>query len=207
MSEVLLTRAGRRYSADLSDPLSLAMPVDFDGVQPNHFGAPRAHAQPLEAVDFVGDVRAGGTVNCERLSLTPHCNGTHTECVGHLTSDRIAVHEVLRGGLAVTRLVSVRPVAAGDCGEQADPEADAGEAVITAAALARALATLPGESEALVVRTLPNDAGKLGRRYTGAAPAPYFTAEAAALVVESGVRHLVVDLPSLDRAQDRGRLV
>jgi arylformamidase len=206
MSEVLLTRAGRRYVADLSNPLSLAMPLDFDGVQPNHFGAPRAHAQPLEGPGFVGDVRTGGTVNCERLTLVAHCNGTHTECVGHVTTDRIAVHEVLRGGLSIARLVSVRATATGASGEQTDPAATPGEPVITAAALGAALEALPGESEALIVRTLPNDASKLGRRYAGAAPAPYLTPEAAALVVAAGVRHLVVDLPSIDRAVDGGRL-
>jgi arylformamidase len=206
MSEVLLTRDGRRYTADLSNPLSIAMQLDFDGVQPNHFGAPRAHAQPLEGPGFVGDVRTGGTVNCERLTMVPHCNGTHTECVGHVTTDRIAVHEVLRGGLSIARLVSVRATPTGASGEQADPDATPGEPVITAAALGAALATLPGHSEALIVRTLPNDASKLGRRYDGAAPAPYLTPEAAALLVAANVRHLVVDLPSLDRAVDHGRL-
>jgi arylformamidase len=39
------------------------------------------------------------------------------------------------------------------------------------------------------------------------APAPYLTPEAAQLLVARDVRHLVVDLPSIDRAQDRGRLV
>ncbi len=206
MSELLLTCGAHRYLADLSDPLSLAMPMDFDGVQPNHFGAPGAHAEALRADDWIGDVRAGGSVNCEQLALVPHCNGTHTECVGHVTTDRIAVHEVLKGGLHLARLVSVRPTPIEGSGETPDPDAATDEPVITRAALARALATLPGNAEALIVRTLPNDAGKLGRRYVGAAPAAYFTPEAAALVAMLGVRHLVVDLPSLDRGRDGGRL-
>ena len=47
MSQVVLEQDGRRWAADLRDPLSLAMPLDFDGVQPNHFGAPRAHSAAL----------------------------------------------------------------------------------------------------------------------------------------------------------------
>ena len=206
MSEVLLTRDGRRYAADLSDPLSIAVPLDFDGAQPNCYGAPRAHAAALAGANFVGDVRAGGSVNCEQLMLTPHCNGTHTECVGHLTSDRIAVHEVLRGGLQLARLVSVRTAAARDSRETAAANAAPEERLVTASALAAALAAWPGVSEALVVRTLPNDAAKLTQLYSGAAPAAYFTPEAAALLAEQGVLHLVVDLPSLDRAEDGGRL-
>jgi kynurenine formamidase len=205
VTDLVLSVGGRRYAADLSDPLSIAVPVDFDGVQPNHFGAGRAHARPLEAGGFVGDVRAGGTVNCEVLELTPHCNGTHTECVGHVTSDRISVHEVLRGGLHLARLVSVRaePVPAG---ETRDPDAAPAEPVVSARALGAALNALPGPSEALVLRTLPNDASKIGRRYQGAAPAPYLTPQAAALLVAADVRHLVCDLPSIDRAADHGRL-
>jgi kynurenine formamidase len=207
VSRIVLAHGGRRYAADLSDPLSIAMPLDFDGVQPNHFGAPRAHARPLAADGFTGDVRAGGSVNCETLELVPHCNGTHTECVGHVTSDRVAVHEVLRGGLLVARLVSVRPEPVGASGDTQEPGAAATEPVVSARALAAELARLPGALDALVIRTLPNDAGKLGRRYQGAAPAAYLTPEAARLLVAHEVRHVVVDLPSLDRAADDGRLV
>jgi arylformamidase len=116
------------------------------------------------------------------------------------------VHEVLRGGLHIARLVSVRPVPLGDSGERPDPDAAVDEPVVTARALGQALALLPGESEALIVRTLPNDAAKLARRYECDAPAPYFTPDAARALVAACVRHLVVDLPSLDRARDHGRL-
>jgi hypothetical protein len=59
---------------------------------------------------------------------------------------------------------------------------------------------------ALVVRTLPNDPGKQYRSYAGACPAPYFTADAMRWVVERDVTSLIVDLPSLDRADDGGAL-
>jgi kynurenine formamidase len=206
MSRVVLEQDGLSWTADLSDPLSLAMPLDFDGPQPNHFGAPRAHAAPLASGGFVGDVRRGGSVNCELLSFVPHCNGTHTECVGHLTTDRVAVHEVLKGGLHVARVVSVRPEPVGDSADSADPDAAPDEPVVTARLLRAALERLPGRSTALVVRTLPNDSEKLTRRYEGPSPAPYLTPEAADVVVDAGVSHLVVDVPSLDRAHDGGRL-
>lgn len=207
MSQVIFEQDGRRWSADLRDPLSLAMPLDFDGVQPNHFGAPPAHASALVAGGFVGDVRRGGSVNCETLTLVPHCNGTHTECVGHVTTDRVAVHEILKGGLHVARVVSVRPESVAASGETRDPAAADDELVISARALHDALAKWPGHSPALAIRTLPNESSKLGRRYEGPAPAPYLTPEAAEAIVAAGVRHLVVDVPSLDRSDDGGRLV
>jgi arylformamidase len=207
MSEVVLERFGRRFYADVSDPLSLAIPLDFDGPQPSHFGARPAHAVALASGAFIGDVRQGGSVNCETLHLTPHCNGTHTECVGHLTSDRIAVQDVLRGGLFVARVISVRPTPAHNTTEAVDPDAGPMDMIVTDAALRAALEPLSGHSDALVVRTLPNGPEKLQRRYEGDAPAPYFSATAAEGLAARGIDHLLVDVPSLDRAHDAGRLL
>lgn len=207
MTEVVLHRDGKPYSADLSDPLSIAIPLDFDGAQPTHFGAPPAHAAPLTHGRWIGEVLAGGSVNCAAIALVPHCNGTHTECVGHITEDRVAINDVLRGGLHLTRLVTVVPERRSDSSDTVDPAAEPNEWVVTGTALDRALRNCPGESTALVLRTQPNDAGKLTRSYEGAAPAPYLSVEAAQRLVLEKVEHIVTDLPSLDRAQDGGRLL
>jgi kynurenine formamidase len=207
MTEVVLDRAGRRYVADLSDPLSIAIPVDFDGVQPNHFGAARAHSAAVVDGRWIGEVLAGGTVNCCTLSITPHCNGTHTECVGHITEDRVAIHDVLRGGLHTARLITVSPERCGDTAENHDPLADPQEWIITSTAISRALERYPGDSDALILRTLPNGLEKLTHRYEGAAPAAYLSQQAAETLVNEGIIHLVTDLPSLDRSHDEGRLI
>jgi len=57
----------------------------------------------------------------------------------------------------------------------------------------------------LVLRTLPNDSLKLSTNYSGANP-PYMQAGAAAYLVERGVKHLLIDLPSVDREEDGGKL-
>ena len=56
-----------------------------------------------------------------------------------------------------------------------------------------------------MIRTLPNEPAKRTRDYTETTP-PYLTREAAQYLVERGIEHLVVDLPSIDRAHDEGRL-
>ncbi len=199
--------------ADLADALSIAVPLDFDGPQPNAFGIPHAVAQPVRVDGFVGDTRAGGTVNCETLTLSPHGNGTHTECVGHVTNERIAVTEALHGGLWLAAIVTVSPTHARHCSETTIPAPRPDDLLITrdalSAALGHALAPLakPGLSpQALVVRTLPNHSDKLNHRYPMEPSAPYLTAQAARWLVERDVRHLVVDLPSIDRSCDEGEL-
>jgi hypothetical protein len=63
-----------------------------------------------------------------------------------------------------------------------------------------------GPGAALVIRTSPNDETKLTRVYDEKNIPPYFTAAAMRRIVELGYTHLLVDLPSIDRLFDEGRL-
>lgn len=198
---------GRRLLADLADPLPIAILLDFDGPQPSFLSAPRATAAALRLEGISGDTRTGSSCNCEQLTLVPHCNGTHTECVGHVTDERVSLAETLRGGLSFALLVSVRPQRASATPETSDPPPQTGDRLITAAALATAVGKHPDLTpRALIVRTLPNSLERLSHAYSGPVPAPYLTREAAELLVARGIVHLVLDLPSADRAADQGRL-
>ena len=198
---------GRRLNADFAQPLSIAIPLDFNGPQPSFYDAPPAVARPFCTSGFIGDTRAGGSCNCEQLTLVPHCNGTHTECVGHVTDDRVAVADRLRGGIVLALLVSLHPVAARSTSEDSDPPPDASDQLVTAENLAKAFAAHPGPTpQALILRTLPSSAGRLTQAYRGPAPAPYLSRQAAAWLVARDIQHLVLDLPSADRADDVGRL-
>jgi kynurenine formamidase len=205
MSVMQFEAHGRRLRVDFGKPASLAIPLDFTGPQPSCFGAPRAVSSPLEAGGFVGDTRAGGSCNCEVLTLAPHCNGTHTECVGHVTDDRIAVADRVPGGVALALLVTVAPSDAAATSEDSDPAPVAGDRLVTAAALGAAMGAHRGPApSALVVRT--HSGGEPYRAYQGPAPAPYLSRQASAYLVECGIEALVLDLPSADRADDGGKL-
>jgi hypothetical protein len=45
-----------------------------------------------------------------------------------------------------------------------------------------------------------------GKTYGGTQVPPYFTVEAMRFIVECGFKHLLVDLPSVDRLYDRAKL-
>ncbi|HYM29046.1 MAG TPA: cyclase family protein, partial [Steroidobacteraceae bacterium] len=197
---------GREIGIDAAHPVSLAVELDFTGPQPRHFAAPRASARPFEAPGFAGSVERGASCNCEVLTLIPHCNGTHTECAGHLTRERLDAYRLAPVGLVPALLVSVTPVPGAECDERSLPLPQPRDLLVTRAALARAVpAALPFTARALVIRTLPNTPDKRVRDYSGQTP-PYLTQEAAGWLVERGIMHLIVDLPSIDRAQDEGRL-
>lgn len=198
---------GRQLSADFARPFSIAIPLEFGGPQPSCFDAPPATARPFEAGTFVGDTRAGGSCNCDLLTLAPHCNGTHTECVGHVTEERVAVADCVQGGVVFALVVSIAPVSAASTDEGSDPVPAEDDQLVTAAALQVASARHRGPApRALVIRTLQAGADRPLRSYRGTAPAPYLSRQAAAWLVDSGIEHVVLDLPSADRADDGGRL-
>lgn len=205
MTVMRFEAGGRPFQVDFGKPVSLAIPLDFAGPQPSCFGAPRAGSAPLQGGGFTGDTRRGGSCNCEVLTLAPHCNGTHTECVGHLTDQRVTVNESVPGGVQLAQLVTVDPEPAESSGEDSEPGPQPGDRLVTARALARAAAGRTGpRPTALVVRTQRD--GPPLRAYEGPAPAPYLSRQAASWLVERGIESLVLDLPSADRADDGGCL-
>src|SRR6516165_4352305 len=159
-----LTIDGREIAVDLSHPADLALELDFSGPQPRHFGAPPASSRPWETPGggFRGSVEDGGSCNCEVITLIPHCNGTHTECAGHLTSERLDAWRVTPPGLIPAVLLSVWPEPPG--GEATEPAPQPLDRLITRRAIERAWpAAVPFVPYAVVIRTLPNTADKRAR--------------------------------------------
>jgi arylformamidase len=195
------------WHADANRPHDLSIALRFDGAQPNLFAAPVAAASPLRSGDFIGDVSLGGSCNCVQYHLTPHCNGTHTECIGHVTRQKVSVRDIYAGGLLRSLLLSVTPTAAAATREDTDPAPQPDDRVITAESLKAAwLPFSATRANALVIRTLPNDATKLARNYEDGAPPAYLTRQAAELLVTRGIEHVLLDLPSFDRPHDEGKL-
>ena len=197
---------GVEFQVDFDTPHCIAIGLRFDGEQPNAFGLPPATAHPFAAGGFVGDTRAGGSVNCSVVTMAPHGNGTHTECVGHVVDERIDVHSVVESRLLTASLTTVELVPFGECDEAYVVPVGAGELVVTAAALSRALAKLPiaPNTDAIVIRT--NAPGNQRSMNWSATMAPFPTTAAMELLAAGPWQHLLIDLPSVDRADDNGLL-
>jgi kynurenine formamidase len=103
-------------------------------------------------------------------------------------------------------LTTIEPVDAHRSLETTEPAPQPGDKLITRHAIERGWPDkLTFQPRAIVIRTLPNEAVKMRRDYTDSTP-PYLSREAAEFLVARGIEHLVVDLPSIDRAHDEGRL-
>ena len=97
------------YTCDTDRGHSLAITLDFNGQQANFFQTDRASSKPLQLGDFVADTGAGNSFNVDCLTLIPHCNGTHTETVGHIVDDPVWIADAVKQPLMVASLISVCP--------------------------------------------------------------------------------------------------
>jgi kynurenine formamidase len=192
------------YKFDNENPLDISIPLLFNDSQPNIFNVQKATANAYQDEYFVGDTRLGGSCNFENLTLNPHCNGTHTECVGHITHARISVQDCLQDAFMLAELISVSPENALQTQDTYSVELNENDWLITRKAISDFKFQI-SDSKALIIRTLPNDESKKNRNYSVENP-PFFSLEAMKYIVELGVKHLLVDVPSLERLNDEGKL-
>lgn len=195
----------RVFRIDSSNYFDLSIPVAFDGAGLSAFGLPPAGVRTVENAWFVGDTRRGGSCNVKEYRFIPHCHGTHTECVGHIVDQDVSVTEILKDAWIPATLISVEAEQGADCPEIYIPDKADDDRLITRRTLIEKLKRLDVEDfhRALIIRTLPNSPSKRTWRHV---TAPYFSNEAMAEIVRRGVKHLLVDIPSVDRMEDEGRL-
>ncbi len=183
------------FRVDLAQGVPLAIPIGPDGRHPRFFLDEPARFSRFESGGFVGDVQAGGSCNVSAVTLVPHCHGTHTECVGHITLEPLDVIDVCPRGLVPATLCSVSPGPAGE------------ETTVGPGPTIRAdQLDWPEWCRALVIRCLPNEPGKIDRHYGQSPPYPLLSVEAMDKIVRAGIEHLLIDTPSIDAASDGGKL-
>lgn len=183
----------KSWTADLSQPLDISIPLWEGPDAVNCFWAPPMETEPVVAGDFIGSTQRGGPVNFLNVRLNPHGNGTHTECVGHISKEKFTINQCLTRFHFLAKLATLYPT------RQAN-----GDRVILREQVEEALS--PGETEAFILRTMPNDERKLHTNYSGSNP-PYLDYRATEFLVECGIQHLLLDLPSVDREEDGGQLL
>ena len=184
---------GERYECDLGSGVSLARPIQFSASRPNPWNVSAPVKTVVTTDGFTGSTQAGGSCNVDQLSLIAHCHGTHTETIGHIVNSDHLVSDLSIPSIIPAIAVSVSPVAADSIADTYEPAFGPSDHVIAAEHLNLQLEKWAGfTAKALIVRTDSPDA--------------FFTNEAMAAIVDAGVEHLLVDLPSVDRMEDDGLL-
>lgn len=188
-----ITHKGKSYNTDLSKPIDISIPLRTGDENVNAWYVAPVKIEPVRMGDWVGDVKQGGSVNFRNIMFNPHGNGTHTECVGHISKEDFSINQCLKKFFFMAELITILP-----------DEIAGGDKVITKAHIENCLGDK--RPEALVIRTLDNHISKINRHYSNTNP-PYLQYEAAAYIDELGIDHLLIDLPSVDREVDDGKLL
>jgi kynurenine formamidase len=193
----------KKFNVDFSEGKDISIPLDFNNLQPNTYGVDIATSKAYRDGQFIGDTRLGGPCNFETLKFTPHCNGTHTECIGHLTDKRINILSSLKDEMIPSTVITITPKKLED---SYVPDLEDSDLLITKNDLVDKL--LPFDNnfyKAIIIRTLPNKNDKMHTDYMQNKP-PFFSIEAMQYIVSLEVTHLLVDIPSVDRLYDDGNL-
>lgn len=179
---------------DLSDPFS----DQGNGVKAWGVDHPRFSIVRREG--FVGSIEEGGPVNFRELFFNPHGNGTHTECLGHITETIHSIDRRLQRTFHRALLLNISPAIL----EEDEAIGEKGDAIIRPGQL---VAELQGDERitALIVKTEPYPDGR-PRNFSGSNP-PYFHPDAMKMLRKYGIFHLLTDLPSVDKENDGGKLL
>lgn len=182
----------RKFSIDLTNPIDISIPLR-DGesnVNAWYLDAPKIF--PVAADDWVGSVKEGADVNFNNIHFNPHSHCTHTETAGHITEIVHSIHTNLNQFFFLAELVTIPPENINE------------DFVITKRQLQYALGNK--KRDAIIIRTLPNLSDKKTMQYSNTNPT-YLLEEAAIYLREKGIKHLLIDLPSVDKEKDEGRLL
>lgn len=182
----------KKLVIDLSQPLDLSIPIKHGPSNLNawYIGPPKIEPEVYDGE--VISVEQGASLNFNTITFNPHAHGTHTESVGHITKALHSVNKCLTQFFFLAEVVTIAPEKMGS------------DYVISAKQLQFALGNK--KRDAIVIRTLPNTREKTSKQYSNTNPT-YMLEDAANYLKFKDIKHLLIDLPSVDKEQDDGELL
>lgn len=191
-----------KYQIDLSKPIDISIPLSNTDKNPIAWYIEKPEIEPVKFGDWIGKVSEGSSTNFNNIFFNPHGHGTHTECLGHITRDFYSINQCLKQFFFKAELISITPENIND------------DLVITKEQIQRHFVISTQEKshaqidnpQAIIIRTLPNSVSKKHKNYSKTNP-PYLSEEAAIYIRKIGIQHLLIDLPSVDREEDEGKLL
>ena len=187
-----MTATINNQKIDLSKPIDISIPLTNNDQNPIAWYIEKPIIEPVKVGEWIGKVSEGASTNFNNIFFNPHGHGTHTECLGHITREFYSINETLKQFLFMAELISILP------------ENQNNDWIITKNQIEKSLNE--NRPEALIIRTLPNLESKKHQKYSHTNP-PYLSEEAAVFIREIGIKHLLIDLPSVDREEDEGKLL
>lgn len=182
----------QKFRIDLSKPLDISIPLRASKDNVNAWYISEPKIEPVQLGDWIGNIEKGANVNFNNIHFNPHAHGTHTECIGHITEEFHSINQNLKQFFFTAEVISTAP------------EKYFKDTVISKLQIESLLKS--NKPEALVIRTMPNMKEKKNRHYSET-NWTYLLEDAMNFIREKGIKHILIDLPSVDREHDGGKLI
>ena len=182
----------RKLQIDLNSPIDISIPISASKNNVNAWYIDPPKIEPEKDGEWIASVKDGACINFNNIYFNPHAHGTHTECVGHITEKTHSINQNLKQFFFLAEVITVAP------------ESLKGDSVISKKQLQFAIGNK--KRDAIVIRTIPNTKEKLTKQYSHTNPT-YLLEEAAVYLREKNIKHLLIDLPSVDKEKDECELL
>ncbi|WP_339917195.1 cyclase family protein [Yeosuana marina] len=182
----------KKLQIDLSKPIDISIPLEASKSNVNAWYIEEPKIEPVKDGEWIASVLEGASINFNNIYFNPHGHGTHTECVGHITKEVHSINQNLKQFFFLAEVITVAP------------ENLNGDFVISKKQIQYAIGNK--KRDAVVIRTIPNTNDKLTKQYSHTNP-PYLLEDAAEYLRKKGIKHLLIDLPSVDKEKDDGELL
>lgn len=176
----------KAYNIDLAKPLDISIPIQASGENVNAWYIEEPKIKKVLSVDN------GDQVNFNTWTINPHAHGTHTETVGHIIENGPSINKCLKQFFFRAELITVAPEKKGD------------DMIISKKQVQ--LLLKQKKPEALIIRTMPNTKEKKSRQYSNT-NWPYVEPDVMDMARQRGIKHFLIDQPSVDKEKDEGKLL
>jgi arylformamidase len=184
---VTVQRNDAKYLVDLSKGIDCSSTLGDKTREPSAWYVDPVKISAVENGDWVGAVARGGSVNFFNVQLNPHGNGTHTECYGHIDAghQKIGDHFNEYHGWVYFSRVKAR--------------VHHNDLVVRWQDLSLPNGNLPP------FFAIDIEGVAFPQNFSNTNPA-YLEPQLCAMLAKAGVRHLLLNLPSVDKEEDGGAL-
>ena len=201
-----ITHNNFKYQLNTDKTFDISIPYHFNKKQPNFYNVKPGTSSPLKENKKSYTVKSGASCNVFEISMNIHCTGTHTEFVGHLLNDPGNIGKIVNEIFIPSLLISINPIPFANSKDSYHCNVEDNELIIDKELIkASEKFILKYKPKALIIRSYPNPNKKKYFNYQENI-APFFTNNALKYLSSIEIKHLVVDIPSIDRMDDDGLL-
>ena len=198
-----ITINNNMYSFDSEAGIDISIPMQFnDNQNPKFYDSSKPIKRYYTFEDSEHSLDKGAGCNVPLIELNVHCMGTHTESAYHISNNGATIDMIKNLNFIPSQLITIKPTSNTDENYHAPLNND--DLFITKAQLESKIVD-NNFLDAIIIRTIPNEEQKKRRDYN-AAHHPFLTTDAIIFLRDTGIKHLLIDTPSIDKYDDGGKL-